>query len=409
MTASGRKHVVLGVTGCIAAYKAAEIVRRLRDNDVDVTVVPTPAALNFVGAPTWEALSGHKVRTGVFEDADQVAHINIAADADLVVVAPATADFLARAAAGRADDLLSAVVLASTAPLLVAPAMHTQMWQHPATVANVATLRSRGVLVKNPGSGRLTGPDSGAGRFPDPLEIVGLALGVLAEPRLIQLGAQADLQGRRVLVSAGGTREHIDPVRFIGNESSGRMGVEIARAAQLRGAQVSLVAAHVEVELPSSVQVYRAYSTAELAQQMFRLADSHDVIVMAAAPADFTVAHPSEQKIKKVSDQGLGIDLVQTTDILAELSQHRRGGQTIIGFAAETVAGRDELLALGAVKRQRKGADLLVLNDVSAGKVFGAEDNDVAIIGPDGLILTAAGTKMSVAHAILDTVQHHHC
>ena len=282
------RRVVIGVAGGIACYKVCEVVRRLREHDCDVTVVPTQAALNFVGAATWEALSGHPVATGVFENVSQVRHVQLGTQADLVIVAPATADLLARAASGRADDLLTNVLLTATCPVVMFPAMHTQMWQHDATTVNVATLRSRGVAVKDPASGRLTGTDSGPGRLPEPGEIIEIALAALDDRHLAAKAAAQDLAGVRVLVTAGGTRESLDPVRYLGNSSSGLMGVALAGVAALRGAQVTLVKAHTEVAMPSGVEVVGVVSTGQLADAVLSRAGQADIVVMAAAPADFT-------------------------------------------------------------------------------------------------------------------------
>ncbi|SMO40991.1 bifunctional phosphopantothenoylcysteine decarboxylase/phosphopantothenate--cysteine ligase CoaBC [Propioniciclava tarda] len=396
--------ILLGVAGGIAAYKACLLLRRFTEAGHDVTVVPTANALEFVGATTWAALSGHPVSTSVFERVDAVPHVALGQAAELVVVAPATADLLARAATGRADDLLTNVLLTASCPVLMAPAMHTEMWLHPATQANVATLRSRGVIVLDPADGRLTGADTGPGRLPEPEDIEAVALSLLGDEATVAAVRRRDLAGRSVVVSAGGTREHLDPVRFLGNASSGRQGVEIARAAALRGARVTLVAAHVEVGLPSGVRLVRAHTTGELADAMTAAAADADVIVMAAAPADFTPAAASDVKIKKSGDNGLDLHLVQTTDILAGLSAHRARAQVVVGFAAETASDRDDLLALGRAKLARKGCDLLVLNNVSGGAVFGQPSNDVVILDADGVVCTVSGEKSVVAHRILDAV-----
>ncbi|HOA89475.1 MAG TPA: bifunctional phosphopantothenoylcysteine decarboxylase/phosphopantothenate--cysteine ligase CoaBC [Propioniciclava tarda] len=396
--------ILLGVAGGIAAYKACLLLRRFTEAGHDVTVVPTANALEFVGATTWAALSGHPVSTSVFERVDAVPHVALGQAAELVVVAPATADLLARAATGRADDLLTNVLLTASCPVLMAPAMHTEMWLHPATQANVATLRSRGVIVLDPADGRLTGADTGPGRLPEPEDIEAVALSLLGDEATVAAVRCRDLAGRSVVVSAGGTREHLDPVRFLGNASSGRQGVEIARAAALRGARVTLVAAHAEVGLPSGVRLVRAHTTGELADAMTAAAADADVIVMAAAPADFTPAAASDVKIKKSGDNGLDLHLVQTTDILAGLSAHRARAQVVVGFAAETASDRDDLLALGRAKLARKGCDLLVLNNVSGGAVFGQPSNDVVILDADGVVCTVSGEKSVVAHRILDAV-----
>lgn len=399
--------IVLGVAGGIAAYKACELLRRLREAGHEVTVVPTRAALNFVGRTTWEALSGRPVHTEVFDDASEVPHVLLGRHADLVVVAPATADLLARAAGGRADDLLTNILLTATCPVLMAPAMHTEMWLNPATVANVATLRSRGVMVVEPASGRLTGADSGPGRLPEAAELAADALTVLAAPDVALKAAAQDLAGRRVVVSAGGTHEFLDPVRYLGNESSGRMGVALARAAALRGAHVELVAAAITVPPPSGVEVTRVVSTGDLAAAVAPLAAEADLTIMAAAPADFTPREFSAGKIKKGAEKPTGghtltLDLVETVDVLKTISAAKQPGQVIVGFAAETVADREALVATATAKLRRKGCDLLVANDVSAGAVFGSDANDVVILDTDGIVATAAGDKTVVAHRILD-------
>lgn len=394
--------VVLGVAGGIAAYKSCEVVRRLRDHGITVDVVPTENALNFVGLATWQALSGRPVATDVWSNITDVPHVRLGQQADLVLVAPATADLLARAAQGRADDLLTNVLLTAHCPVVMFPAMHTEMWQHAATTANVATLRSRGVVVKAPASGRLTGADTGPGRLPEPHEVVDIALQLLEGGHEAAARAAAhDLAGRRVVISAGGTREHLDPVRFLGNSSSGLMGVALAREAALRGAEVTLVAAHVETELPSGVGVERVSSTQDLLETMTRLAPEADVVVMAAAPADFTPAQASDTKIKKNGDGGLDLDLVQTTDVLASLGRVKPAGQVLVGFAAETAPDREQLLELGRRKLQRKGCDLLVLNDVSGGKVFGLPSTQVTVLAAEGPLAEVTGTKSAAAAAII--------
>src|SRR4051812_44523274 len=331
--AGSRPSVVLGVSGGIAAYKACELLRDLTESDHDVTVVPTAAALQFVGAATWAALSGKPVATDVWTDAHEVPHVRIGRAADLVVVAPATADLLARAAQGRADDLLTNVLLTATCPVVFAPAMHTEMWENAATQANVATLRERGALVLEPAVGRLTGADTGKGRLPEPDEIFAVSQDVLARGI-----TRPDLSGRTVVVSAGGTREPIDPVRFLGNRSSGLQGVALARTAAARGAEVTLVAANVSLPDPAGVKVVRVETTEELRDAVLSAAGSADAVVMAAAPADFRPVASSETKIKKSADGSVpALELTQTPDILAELSHHRaRPGQVVVGFAAET-------------------------------------------------------------------------
>ncbi|MBI4899544.1 MAG: bifunctional phosphopantothenoylcysteine decarboxylase/phosphopantothenate--cysteine ligase CoaBC [Actinobacteria bacterium] len=398
--------IVLGVSGGIAAYKACEVLRRLREAGHEITVVPTENALRFVGETTFSALSGRPVASDVFTDASAIPHVRLGREADLVLVVPATADLLARQAAGRADDLLTNVLLTATCPVLVCPAMHSEMWTNAATRHNVATLRERGVVVLDPASGRLAGPDSGVGRLPEPAEIVAVAQSLL-DGDVATHASGRDLSGLRVVVSAGGTHEAIDPVRFIGNASSGRMGVEIARAAALRGAQVTLVAAHVDVPPPSSVDVRTVDSTADLAAAMAEAVLRADVVVMAAAPADFTPRSAASTKIKKSGDEGLSLDLVQTPDILARLTATRPQGQTIVGFAAETIADESSLAEAGIAKLVRKGADLLVVNDVSDSKVFGMPDTSVLIVDAAGVLDRVTASKAVVAHRLLDAVVRH--
>jgi phosphopantothenoylcysteine decarboxylase/phosphopantothenate--cysteine ligase len=395
--------IVLGVAGGIAAYKAVLLLRLLAEAGHDVRVVPTDSALEFVGRATWEALSGKPVTTRVFEDVDEVPHVRLGKTADLVVVAPATADLLSRAATGRADDLLTATLLTARCPVLLAPAMHTEMWEHPATRANVATLRARGVHVLDPDSGRLTGADTGPGRLPEPEAIAAAALA------LVRSDVQ-DLAGRHVVVSAGGTREPLDPVRYLGNRSSGRQGYALARAAAARGAQVTLVAANVSLPAPDGVTVVPVETSAELRDAVRAAAKDADVVVMAAAVADFRPATAAETKIKKDADDAAGgtrvLELVQTPDILAELSAPRlREGQVVVGFAAETGDASGSVLDHGRAKARRKGADLLVVNAVGGGRGFGTADNDVTVLDGDGdVVAVAAGSKDDVAHAVWDAV-----
>lgn len=394
--------IVLGVSGGIAAYKACLLLRLFTEAGHDVHVVPTQNALQFVGETTWAALSGKPVHTSVMPDAHLVNHVRLGREADLVVVAPATADLIARAASGRADDLLASVLLTATCPVVLAPAMHTEMWLHTATQANVALLRSRGVVVLEPAEGRLTGADSGPGRLPEPEDIEASALAALADASAAAAMATQDLAGRRVLVSAGGTREPLDPVRFVGNNSSGLMGVALARAAVQRGAEVTLVGANLATEPPAAVRVVTVVSTDDLATAMAAEAGSADIVVMAAAPADFTPVSPSATKLKKAGDAGLTVEFRQTTDVLAGLVATRPPDQVVVGFAAETASDEADLIALGTAKLARKGCQLLVLNNVSGGAVFGAPDNQVLLLGADGVLGRAAGTKTTVAHAILD-------
>ncbi len=395
--------VVLGVAGGIAAYKACELLRRFTESGHDVTVVPTAAALEFVGAPTWAALSGKPVATDVWEGVHEVPHVRIGQQADLVVVAPATADLLARAAHGLADDLLTNTLLTARCPVVFAPAMHTEMWEHPATQANVATLRARGAVVVEPAEGRLTGADTGKGRLPDPAEIFELALGVLERGH----GAPQDLAGRKVVVSAGGTREYLDPVRFLGNRSSGRQGHALARAAAARGAHVTLVSANVSLPDPAGVSVVRVETTADLREAVLAATATADAVVMAAAPADFRPTAVSDAKIKKAADGSAPhIELAQNPDVLAEISHDRaRPGAVIVGFAAETGDDTGSVLELGRAKLARKGCDLLVVNDVSGGAVFGSADNEAVILAADGAeVEVPRGSKTTLAHVIWDEV-----
>jgi phosphopantothenoylcysteine decarboxylase/phosphopantothenate--cysteine ligase len=399
-----RPHVVLGVGGGIAAYKACELLRRLTESGHDVTVVPTSAALRFVGAATWEALSGKPVSADVFSDVPEVRHVRLGQSADLVLVAPATADLLAKAAAGRADDLLTTTLLTARCPVVFAPAMHTEMWQHAATVANVETLRSRGSVVLEPSSGRLTGADTGPGRLPEPAQIFEAAVHLLRSGRRSDPG---DLVGRRVVVSAGGTREALDPVRFLGNRSSGKQGYALAAAAVARGADVDLVAANPTTRAPLGVQLVVVESALELRDAIEKLARGADAVVMAAAPADFRPTRPSRHKIKKTDSAASSIDLVENPDILAGLVSDRGSDQlpVLVGFAAETGDERAGVLEHGRQKLARKGCDLLVVNDVSGGAVFGADDNTAVIVSADGGERSVArGSKIDLAHVVWDEV-----
>ncbi|TYL45144.1 bifunctional phosphopantothenoylcysteine decarboxylase/phosphopantothenate--cysteine ligase CoaBC [Nocardioides sp. BGMRC 2183] len=400
-SASGpQPRVVLGVAGGIAAYKACELLRRLTESGHDVTVVPTAAALEFVGAPTWAALSGKPVSTDVWTGVHEVPHVRLGQSADLVVVAPATADLLAKAAHGLADDLLTNTLLTARCPVVLAPAMHTEMWEHPATAANVATLRSRGVVVVEPAEGRLTGVDTGKGRLPEPVELFELCSNVLAH------GAPTpDLAGRRVVVSAGGTRERLDPVRFLGNRSSGRQGYALAQAAAARGADVTLVAANVGLPDPAGVKVVRVETTGELRDAVLTTATGADAVVMAAAPADFRPVDESGVKIKKSEDGSAPtIELRQNPDILRELAA-TRAAEVVVGFAAETGDATGTVLELARAKLARKGCDLLVVNDVSGGAVFGAEENEAVILTADGATVEVPrGSKAALAHVIWDQV-----
>ncbi len=416
--------VVLGVSGGIAAYKAAALLRLFSESGHDVTVVPTAAALEFVGAPTWAALSGKSVASDVWTGVDQVPHVRIGQQADLVVVAPATADLLAKAACGLADDLLTATLLTARCPVVFAPAMHTEMWLHPATQANVATLRARGAHVIDPASGRLTGADTGLGRLPEPADIAAEALAVAAAATrgggAAQVAASDDdpgmpLTGVRVLVTAGGTREPLDPVRFLGNRSSGKQGVALAEVAAARGAEVTLIACNLEAAvLPrSAMRVLPAGSALELADAVSREAASADVVVMCAAVADFRPKHYAEAKIKKTHGSGHDdsapvVELVRNPDILAGLVADRGTAPSpvVVGFAAETGDDSGSVLELSRAKLARKGCDLLVANEVGSDKTFGADTNSVHLLFRDGRPDIAVGptTKRRVSEAVWDAV-----
>ncbi|ASO19950.1 phosphopantothenoylcysteine decarboxylase/phosphopantothenate--cysteine ligase [Actinoalloteichus hoggarensis] len=393
--------VVLGVGGGIAAYKACEVLRRLTESGHLVRVVPTASALRFVGSATFEALSGRPVHTDVFTDVPEVPHVRLGQTADLVVVAPATADLIAKAANGLADDLLTNTLLTARCPVLLVPAMHTEMWEHPATRANVATLRARGVVVAEPASGRLTGADTGRGRLPDPAEIVELARLLLARRDALP----RDLDGRRVLISAGGTREPLDPVRFLGNRSSGRQGYALARVAAQRGAEVTLVAANADLPDPAGVHVVRVGSAAELRAQMLRLADESDVVVMSAAVADFRPVNRAEHKMKKGAADPDALELTRNPDILVELVAGRRPGVVVVGFAAETGDVSGDVLHHGREKLRRKGCDLLVLNEVGEGRAFETEDNEGWLLYADGREQTLPrAAKSELASMVWDGV-----
>ncbi|TDC21325.1 bifunctional phosphopantothenoylcysteine decarboxylase/phosphopantothenate--cysteine ligase CoaBC [Streptomyces sp. 8K308] len=396
----GRPEIVLGVGGGIAAYKVPELLRLFTESGHSVTVVPTASALRFVGAPTWAALSGAPVATEVWEDVHEVPHVRIGQRADLVVIAPATADVLARAAGGRADDLLTNVLLTARCPVVFAPAMHTEMWEHPATQENVATLRRRGALVIEPAVGRLTGADTGKGRLPDPAAIFAYCRRVLE--RGAAAAPAADLAGRRVVISAGGTREPLDPVRYLGNRSSGKQGYALARTAAARGAAVTLVAANTALPDPAGVTVVPVSTTEELREAVVKAAAEADAVVMAAAVADFRPASRAPQKIKKRDDrEPEPIALVRNPDILAELAAGRRPGQLVVGFAAET----EDVLANGRAKLVRKGCDVLVVNRVGEGIAFGAEENEAVILEAGGAETPVPhGPKEALADRVWDVV-----
>ena len=405
---SAPRNVVVGVAGGIAAYKACHIVRAFKEAGDNVRVVPTESALKFVGKATFEALSGNPVSTTVFDAVDSVQHVKVGQEADLIVIAPATADLMARVVAGRGDDLLAATLLVATCPVVIAPAMHTEMWFNPATVANVATLRQRGITVIEPAHGRLTGKDTGPGRLPDPEQIVDLANVVHAGARLPQ-----DLAGKKVLITAGGTHEHIDPVRFIGNSSSGRQGFALGEIAAQRGAHVSIVAGNTaELSTPAGAEIVPVVSTQDMFDAVQERAGQSDFIVMAAAVADFTPASQATSKLKKGSDSDEDalstISLVENPDILATTVKRREAGEldsnpVIVGFAAETGDEHTTALEYARKKLQKKGCDLLMCNEVGMGKVFGQKHNEGWILDAHGGVVDVEhGSKIEVAVQIWD-------
>ena len=419
-----QQRVVLGVSGGIAAYKACSLLRLFTESGYDVTVVTTAAALRFVGAATWAALSGKPVPTDVWTGAHEVPHVRLGQHADLVIVAPATADLVARAAHGLADDLLTNTLLTARCPVVVAPAMHTEMWEHPATVANVATLRSRGVLVIDPASGRLAGADTGQGRLPEPEEIFAVCRQLLSG---VEAGRPpGPLAGRRVVISAGGTREPLDPVRFLGNRSSGKQGYALAEVAVARAAEVTLVSANVVLPVPHGVTLVLVQTAVELGEAVAKAAQDADVVVMAAAVADYRPVRYTDVKIKKSfgpggSADGPGLDgsetdqsaptieLVRNPDVLAELVRSRGSATApvIVGFAAETGDAQHSVLDLAREKFVRKGCDVLVANEVGVDKTFGQDTNTVHILqrGVDTVTRVGPASKVSVAASVWDVVQ----
>jgi phosphopantothenoylcysteine decarboxylase/phosphopantothenate--cysteine ligase len=382
--------VILGVGGGIAAYKSCDLLRRMQERNYDVTVVPTPSALNFVGTATWEALSGKKVTTQVWESVEEVRHVKLAAENDLILISPATADLIARIAMGRADDLLTNLVLASSAIKVLIPAMHPNMWNNAATVANIALLQERGFHVMRPATGRLTGADSGIGRLPDTSEILSYLATVIADTQ--------DFLGKRVLVTAGGTREAIDPVRYIGNRSSGKQGYAIAQIALDRGAEVTILSANVNLPDPVGATVVRVESAQDLELELERHFQSTDLLVMAAAVADARPAQVGAEKLKK--DSYREISLVENPDLVAQISQQKRK-QIIVGFAAETSLN----VAEANRKLTAKGLDLIYLNDVSTGEIFGSDSTQGVFITADGKeIPVGKSNKATLAGQLLDLV-----
>jgi phosphopantothenoylcysteine decarboxylase/phosphopantothenate--cysteine ligase len=403
------KRIIVGVAGGIAAYKACSVVRQLSEAGHDVRVLPTESALRFVGSATFEALSGHPVHTGVFENVPDVPHVRLGQEADLVVVAPATADLRARAAIGRADDLLTATLLTARCPVLFAPAMHTEMWQHPATADNVATLRRRGAVVLEPASGRLTGTDTGPGRLPEPEEIATFAELLLGRPEALPY----DLHGTRFLITAGGTREALDPVRFIGNRSSGKQGYAVARIAAQRGAEVTLIAGNTAgLADPAGVDVLRVTSAAQMHEAVSKHAPDANVLVMAAAVADFRPVRTATSKIKKTADaaERPTVELVRTDDVLTGAVRQRTDGQlpnmaAIVGFAAETGDANGDVLFHARAKLARKACDLLVVNAVGDGRAFEVDSNDGWLLGADGTeVALEHGSKTLMASRIVDAI-----
>lgn len=392
-------HVIVGITGGIAAYKATSIIRLLTEAGHTVKVIPTQNALRFIGATTLEALSHNTVDPDLYTDVESVKHVALGQEADLVIVAPASAAFLARYAAGIADDLLGNTLLVTKAPVVIAPAMHTEMWLHPATVENVKTLQERGVQILEPATGRLTGQDSGVGRLPEAEEIVDFALSKIANQ---------SLKGVRFLITAGGTREEIDPVRFLGNKSSGKQGLALALEAQKRGAQVTLIAANVPSAASQIANTINIQSTQDLSDAVAaNLADT-DVLIMAAAVADFRVADPQATKIKRsVVGDTLELKLVANEDILANAISRIKSEKlsvTTIGFAAETARQVSHLEELAREKLNSKSCDIMVANNVSGGAVFDSDSNDVLIATKSGRVVNASGSKHLVASEILDVL-----
>mgnify|MGYP000458663084 CR=1 FL=1 len=386
--------IVLGVTGGIAAYKATELIRGFKALGHDVVVVPTQNALRFVGKATLEALSGNPVSDDLYENVESVQHVSIGQTADLVVVAPATASFLARYASGFADDLLGNTLLATHVPVILAPAMHSEMWQHAATVENVATLRTRGVHIIEPAVGALTSGDVGIGRLPDTEVIIGEALGTLRAK---------DLRGVRILITAGGTRVAIDPVRYIGNRSSGKQGIALAEAARARGAIVKLVAANIEA--PSHLEAIPVTNNSELDAVIASELSHSDVLIMAAAVSDFGVGQYSAEKIKR-TEHNLELELLPAEDLLAKYAG-RINSQSkavfTVGFAAESLNGED-LVDAAKAKLLRKHCDLVAANDISEGSIFGSESTEIALVDANGLVERVSGTKVEAANVILDAI-----
>jgi phosphopantothenoylcysteine decarboxylase/phosphopantothenate--cysteine ligase len=395
-----RPLVVLGVTGGIAAYKSADLIRRLKEQDFDVQVITTKSALKFVGETTFAALSGNPVISDIWNNAHEVEHVNVAKKADAIVVAPATADFLAHLAYGFANDVLLATLLVAKCPIILAPAMHTEMWENSATKDNIATLRKRGFLVLDPGIGKLTGEDSGVGRLPDTTEIAQVVKQIINRKNA-NLGK--DLVGLNVLISAGGTREAIDPIRFIGNRASGKQGVALALSALSRGAKVTLVGANLSANVPAGVEFISANTAKEMQEQMQLRAGSADVVIMNAAVADYFIANPDENKIKKKDDK-LTIELDKTTDILSVLAESKPIKQYLVGFAAETTTNDEELVASAKSKLECKKADLIVGNKVSKSVGISSDQNEVIMVTAKEAVLLPKADKLLLADAMWDFI-----
>ena len=395
-----RPLVVLGVTGGIAAYKSADLIRRLKEQDLDVQVIATNSALKFVGETTFAALSGKPVISDIWEKAHDVEHVNVAKNAEAIVVAPATADFLAHLVYGFANDALLATLLVAKCPIILAPAMHTEMWENSATRENVATLRKRGFLVLEPAVGQLTGEDQGVGRLPDTTEIARVVKQVVNRKTS---NLPKDLSGLNVLISAGGTREAIDPIRFIGNRASGKQGVALALSALSRGAKVTLVGANLNVGVPAGVEFIAANSAHEMMEQMTLRAGSADIVIMNAAVADYFDPNPEQSKIKKVADK-LSIELSKTGDILTVLSENKPVKQYLVGFAAETVNNSEDLVSLAKNKLEKKKADLIVGNKVSASVGISSDENEAVLVTRNQAISLPKTDKLALADAIWDFI-----
>ncbi len=389
------RKIILGVSGGIAAYKSAELLRRLQDRGFEITVIPTAASLNFVGVATWEGLSGNPVQSDLWQNISQVPHINLAKNNDVILIAPATADLIAKLAMGRADDLLTTTVLSSDAPKILVPAMHPNMWLNLATQANVKLLKERGFFILEPSTGPLTSGDTGIGRFPESFEIIDFVLS--------SIGSKSDLLGKKVLITAGGTREEIDPVRFIGNRSSGKQGYALANAAAARGATVVLISANVSLEDPVGVEVIKVNTALEMGEKLFDLAPNEDLIMMSAAVSDFRVADRSESKIKRDGSQ-LKLELIENPDLIASVAltdRPNRQNQIIMAFAAETSISIDQ----AKEKLLRKGVDLLFLNDILNQDVFGSESNGGYLLDSEGVIAQLPyQSKDTLAEDLLDLV-----